>query len=208
MKLKTFTFLTLLSLFTSCSLVFVDRMEKLKPINEYSTENIKINSKKAIDAKITFINNETVNTKIQAIQNKNGSFDALLVTSYLAIYDRNGKRNFLKNTVIKKMVITDSNNYERIFINRENYPKSLHEQIYDGKVKWYIEYGTNPYDYRTTNTNYFVNEDGREIIVGQYNNMKKKLKQFTDSKPELAEQIDTMQINHKNILELLKKYEK
>ncbi|MDY3538147.1 hypothetical protein PG275_09060 [Riemerella anatipestifer] len=208
MKFKTFSSLILFSVFTSCSIGFATRVDQLKPIQDYSTDNISINSSKATDAIITFLNDETVNTKIQALRNLNGSMDPSTVTSYIAIYDKNGKRNFIRNSVIKKMIITDYKKNKRTFINRKNHPNSLQELIYDGKIKWFVEYGNNMYDHSTQIFNYFVNENDVEIRVAPLNNMKNKLKELTISKPELSERIDKMNIDKESILELLKEYEK
>lgn len=185
-----------------------EKIDQLKPINDYSTENISIHSSKATNAIITFINDETINTKIQALKNIDGSMDPSTVTSFIVIYDKNGKRNFIRNSVIKKMIITDYSKNNRTFINRKNYPNSLQELIYNGKIKWFIEYKTNMYDYSTQTINYFINENEQEIIITPLNNIKNKLKEITKSKPELSGQIETMNTDRESILELLKEYEK
>lgn len=208
MKIKILIILCNLFILTNCSIGFSSRMNQLKPIKEYSTENTTINSSKVVNAKVTFINGETVNTKIQALKNINGSLDPSTITSYIAIYDNKGKRNFIKNSVIRKMIIIDYNHKERTFVNRSDYPNSLQELIYDGKIKWFIEYGNNLYDYSVQTVNYFINENGKEVKVGQFNSLKNKLKEITISKPHLSTQIDKMEYDTNSIINILSEHEK
>ena len=134
---KNFYIITLGFILTSC---FVSNENSLKSVQDYSTENVNIKSNKVVDAEIIFVNGEKVKTKLQALKSVDGSLDEASITQYFAIYDKDGKRNFLTNKVVKEMRILDYANEERIFVNRSNYPNALQELVYDGRIKWYVEY--------------------------------------------------------------------
>lgn len=210
MKIKKLALLFLISLLTSCVTV-INKIEELKPIETYSTENINIEEKKTMDTEILFTNDKSVKTKLKGETNL---FDKTLLTEtsinkYFPILDYQGKKKFISYEIVKKMTFKDLKGNLRTFVNRGNKFHSLHEIIYDGKIKWFIEYYPQAYDQSVQVRNYFVNENNQEVIVGNFNSMKNKLKEITSTKPELISKIDTInKSDQKAIINLLKEYEK
>ena len=177
----------------------------LKPSQFYSTENVDIKSKKVVDAEITFVNGERVKTKLQALKTVFGDLDEASITQYFAIYDKNGKRNFLRNNVIKEMKVLDYANVERVFVNRLNHPNALQELVYNGKIKWYVEHTY--IGLKKREINYFVDDEGREIQWNNFN-FKKRFKDFIYSNPKITEDIENInQYDKSEIVKVLKKYE-
>ena len=97
---KNFYIITLGFILTSC---FVSNENSLKSVQDYSIENVNIKSNKVVDAEIIFVNGEKVKTKLQALKSVDGSLDEASITQYFAIYDKDGKRNFLTNKVVKEI---------------------------------------------------------------------------------------------------------
>lgn len=148
------------------------------------------------------MNGETVKTKLQASKHLNGKLDEASVSQYFAIYDKDGKRVFLRNKVVKNMRFLDYEGNERIFVNRDNHPKALQELVYDGKVKWYIEYtykGIGNIDV----FHFFIDEKGKEIKIYDLK-FDKKFKEFISSKFDIEK---VNKYNTLEIIEILKKYE-
>jgi|GEM_PF-2897 len=195
---KNFYIITLGFILTSC---FVSNENSLKSVQDYSTENVNIKSNKVVDAEIIFVNGEKVKTKLQALKSVDGSLDEASITQYFAIYDKNGKRNFLTNKVVKEMRILDYANEERIFVNRSNYPNALQELVYDGRIKWYVEYTFKGLGDKKI-VNYFVDEEARREVRWDQYDFRKKFKEFTNSNIEVLEDIEKVDKNNK--LEIIK----
>lgn len=210
MRIKKLLALVLMPLFVGCVTV-MKTIEELKPIETYSTENIIIDENKTMDAEILFINDKSVKTKLKGESNL---FDKTLLTEtsinkYFAILDNQAKKNYISYELVKKMIFKDLKGNLRTFVNRGNQFKSLHEVIYDGKIKWFVEYYPQAYDQSVQINNHFVNENNQVVIVGNFNSMKNKLIEFTISKPELITKIEnTEKFNKEAIIEILKEYEK
>ncbi|TRX32535.1 hypothetical protein [Flavobacterium restrictum] len=210
MKIQKLTVLILIPVFASCVMV-MNKIEELKPIENYSTENIVTDENKLMDAEILFINDKSVKTKLKAETNL---FDKTLlnensINKYFAILDNQAKKNYISYEIVKKMTFKDLKGNLRTFINRGDKFKSLHEVIYDGKIKWFVEYYPQAYDQSVQINNHFVNENNQVVIVGNFNSMRNKLKEITISKPELIDIIDkTDKFNYESIIEILKEYEK
>lgn len=131
--------------------------------------------------------------------------DEASITQYFAIYDKNGKRNFLRNNVIKEMKVLDYANVERVFVNRLNHPNALQELVYNGKIKWYVEHTY--VGLKKREINYFVDDKGREIQWNNFN-FKKRFKDFIYSNPKITEDIENInQYDKSEIVKVLKKYE-
>ncbi|AWG21260.1 hypothetical protein FFWV33_06790 [Flavobacterium faecale] len=209
MKIKNLLVLAVSPLFLSCVMV-MNKIEELKPIENYSTENIIIEDKKTMDVEILFINDKSVKTKLKGETNL---FDKTLlnetsINKYFAILDNEGKKNYISYELVKNMTFKDLKGNLRTFVNRGNMFKSLQEVIYDGKIKWFIEYYPQAYDQSVQVNNHFVNENNQTVVVGTFNNMKNKLKEITSSKPELINMIDeTEKFSTEAVIEILKKYE-
>lgn len=93
-------------------------------------------------------------------------------------------------------------------MNRGSEYKSLQENFYDGKIKWFREYYNNAYDRSVQIIDHFINEKNQEVNVGLFNSMKNKLKEITSSKPELSTKIDnTKKFDKETIIQILKDYE-
>ena len=179
----------------------------MKSVQDYSTENVNIKSNKVVDAEIIFVNGEKVKTKLQALKSVDGSLDEASITQYFAIYDKDGKRNFLTNKVVKEMRILDYANEERIFVNRSNYPNALQELVYDGRIKWYVEYTFKGLGDKKI-VNYFVDEEARREVRWDQYDFRKKFKEFTNSNIEVLEDIEKIDKNNKlEIIKILRKYE-
>ncbi len=193
---------------TSCVTVW-NQMSELKPIESYSTQNVVINEKNTMNAKITFINDETVDGKIRGQKNMfYGSLTETSINRFITIYDNTGKREYIHFQLLKEMTVKDYKGNERRFVNRGPEFQSLQELFYDGKIKWFREYYSNAYDGSVQTTDYFKNENGEEVQVGLFNSMKNKLKQITSSKPELASKIDNISgIDKESVIRILKEYE-
>ena len=192
---KNFYIITLGFILTSC---FVSNENSLKSVQDYSTENVNIKSNKV---------GEKVKTKLQALKSVDGSLDEASITQYFAIYDKNGKRNFLTNKVVKEMRILDYANEERIFVNRSNYPNALQELVYDGRIKWYVEYTFKGLGDKKI-VNYFVDEEARREVRWDQYDFRKKFKEFTNSNIEVLEDIEKVDKNNKlEIIKILRKYE-
>jgi len=201
---KNFYIITLGFILTSC---FVSNENSLKSVQDYSTENVNIKSNKVVDAEIIFVNGEKVKTKLQALKSVDGSLDEASITQYFAIYDKNGKRNFLTNKVVKEMRILDYANEERIFVNRSNYPNALQELVYDGRIKWYVEYTFKGLGDKKI-VNYFVDEEARREVRWDQYDFRKKFKEFTNSNIEVLEDIEKVDKNNKlEVIKILRKYE-
>ena len=210
MKIKKLSVLMLIPLFSSCVMV-MNKINELKPLETYSTENIIVEDKKAMDAEILFINDKSVKTKLRGQSNL---FDKTLlnettINKYFAILDKVAQKNYISYELVKKMTFTDLKGNLRTFVNRGNNFKSLHELIYAGKINWFAEYYPNAYDQSVQRTDHFINESGQVVKVGNFNSMKNKLKEITSSKPELSNMIDKIEkFNSETIIEILKEYEK
>jgi hypothetical protein len=209
MKIKFI--IALLSVFSLLSCVVVsNKIEELKPIENYSTLSTSIANPNAMDAEITFINDKKVNTRIKGEKNIfYGFLNETTINKYFAIYDNAGKKNYISYEIVKKMTFKDYKSNERVFINRGNRFNSLHEVLYDGKIKWYREFYSNPYDQSTVIIEHFVNENNLEVRVAPFSSIKNKLKEVTNSRPELKIKIENLsKIDNEKIIEILQAYEK
>lgn len=196
------------ALLSSCATPLTN-MEDLKAIENYSTQNTIVSDPNAMDAEITFVNNESVNTKIQGRKNIfYGTLTETSINQKFKMYDRAGKKHSVSHQLVQKMVLKDYEGKERTFIKRDAEDASLYEVVYDGKIKWFKEYYPHSYDASVQVTNHFVNEENATVQVGNFNSMKKKLKELTASKPELSVEIEKLSNpKEEDIIAVLKAYE-
>ncbi|MFP8893182.1 MULTISPECIES: hypothetical protein [Chryseobacterium] len=208
MKLKPIIILSSVLLLTSCVKVW-NQMSELKPLEEYSTQNANIQEKNVMDAKITFINDKTIDGKIRGQKNIiYGFLNETSINKFLQIYDKTGKKEYIYFQLLKEITIKDYNGNERRFVNRGSEYKSLQENFYDGKIKWFREYYNNAYDGSVQIKDHFINEKNQEVNVGTFNSMKNKLKEITSSKPELSSKIEnTSTFDKETVIRILKEYE-
>lgn len=198
------TFLILIAcVLNSCS-TFISDVEKLKPINNYSTEDVIIHSNKVVDAEITFVNNQSVKTKLQALKHINGGLDEASVSSIIVIYGKNAKRHFLRNKVIKSIKLIDYSGNNRFFVNRGEHLKALQELMYDGKFKWFIE-STYQGLGNIVQVHYIVDEQNNEYKLNSFKKFKTKLKEIVNHSEDLYLEIDNAN-NYSDIIKILSKY--
>lgn len=166
----------------------------------------KLNAQIEIDAKIVLMNNDTLKTKIDVY----ASIFALDNISALSI--NRVVRTIVNRSIVKlraedirQMSFTDLKGNKRLFVQKN---EVLQELMFNGKIKWFRNYGRNNYDGTTIINDLMVNEFGEIIEIGQLTmSRRKKIREITKHKPELTQMIDDMKINDENYFKVLKKYE-
>lgn len=106
---------------------------------------------------------------------------------------------------IKRIAFIDFRYNERIFVGFSN---SLHELLFDGKIKWYRIYSQGS-NYKIDHVDYMYNTELEEsFFLGVFNNRRKKLKEMTVLQPDLVPYIEEMRIEDQTLSFLVRKYEK
>lgn len=166
----------------------------------------KLNAQIEIDAKIVLMNNDTLKTKIDVYASifELDNISALSINRVVrTIVNRSIVK--LKAEDIRQMSFTDLKGNKRLFVQKN---EVLQELMFNGKIKWFRNYGRNSYDGTTIINDLMINEFGEIIEIGQLTmSRRKKIKEITKHKPQLIQIIDDMKINDENYLKVLKKYE-
>lgn len=172
--------------------------------------NIVFCQKNYSDAKLIYINNDTINCKIKINYNfldKKYLDDAAYFKGVTIVNEEGNTVEKLPAVYIKQVSFGDIFGIERVYLNNGVYFKQL---LFNGlKIKWFrimtVDLWNGP-----SFGDYLINENGRVITIESLR-VKKRLKEATISKPELASLIDSISIWVKNIdveiLKVLKKYE-
>ncbi|WP_426791455.1 hypothetical protein [Sphingobacterium sp. WOUb80] len=208
-------FLTVL--FTNCAtlrdraeeLKVHKRMEELKTFEEYVTADTEIKKKNVLAAEITFIDGRDLKTKIKAVKGViNNSLDERSINKSVAIYDYQGKEDYLSYTLIRQLTFTDYEGKKRIFVNKGDQFDSLLEIMYAGRIKWFREFYESPYNSFRNYYDIFVKESGEEINDKVAIKLKNKLIKATAEKPVLKEKIEqTNKLDDQTVIALLKEFE-
>lgn len=166
-------------------------------------------SQKYVDVVLTRTNDETINGKMRiftALFDKN-AVDIRSFIKAVVLIDDNGKKiERIKAVNIKELKYTDfKGNANTYFNDGSIYLKKL---VYVGsKIKWHREFSINAFDGSVSATEVFINENNEKVSVGLFNSLKKKLKEITKSKPELASEIENVNYSDESIMSIIKKYE-
>lgn len=174
------------------------------PKVEWYENNLPLRKDKKVYAQIIFKNGDTLKTYIKVaipFYESDGLSEVSLNTKVTAII--NGEKVKFRAEQIESLRLVDFYFRDRKFILMG---KVLVEVLFDGKIKWYKNY------YKRTNDqieafDLFLNEDtGQFVSLGLFNN-RKKLKEITITRADLVPFIESMDVDDKNIMKLLEKFE-
>jgi hypothetical protein len=171
--------------------------------------SIVFSQKNYSDAKLIYINNDTIDRKIGInynFLNKKYLDDAAYFKGVTIVNEYGNTVEKTPAIYIKQVSFVDIFGIERVYLNNGVYFKQL---LFNGsKIKWY----------RTMTYELFDGPKFKEYLIdneGKITNLelfyvKKRLKEATLSKPELVAEINKINIwkyGGKDILNILKKYE-
>lgn len=165
--------------------------------------------KQAIDVELTRNNDETINGKMRiftALFDKS-TIDIISFLDAVILVDDNGKKiERIKAINIKELKFTDFKGNANTYFNDSS--SRLKKLVYVGpKIKWHKEFSISAFDGSVSSTEVFINENNEKVSVGLFNSLKKKLKEITKSKSELASEIENVNYSDESIMSIIKKYE-
>lgn len=161
-----------------------------------------------IDMQLIKNDGTTINGKMRVfggLFNRNNIDIRSFLKTVIIVDDNNKKIESVKARDIKELSYTNLQGEPMKFLNNGVLMKL---EVYVGsKIKWYKHFRINAYDQSLRSIEVFIDEKGNEYEVGMFNSLKKKLKELTQSKPELASEIENVKYDHDSILHIIKKYE-
>lgn len=161
-----------------------------------------------IDMQLIKNDGTTINGKMRVfggLFNRNNIDIRSFLKTVIIVDDNNKKIESVKARDIKELSYTNLQGEPMKFLNNGVLMKL---EVYVGsKIKWYKHFRINAYDQSLRSIEVFIDEKGNEYGVGMFNSLKKKLKELTQSKPELASEIENVKYDHDSILHIIKKYE-
>lgn len=179
---------------------------KLVAKTDWTNGNPPLRQEKKVYAQIIFKNGDTLKTYIKVkipFYESDGLSEVSLNTKVTAIEGDNKIKYNAED--IQSLRIIDFYFRDRLFVSQH---KQLEELMFDGKIKWYRSYYKGVKDDVIRSHDYLFHQEMKILAnLGMLNNRRKKLKEITIAKPDLATFIDTMEIDDASILKLLKKFE-
>lgn len=167
-------------------------------------------SQKYLDATIINSENDTIHSKIK-VSGMLFNADNIDIRSFynsVILVDNNlNVTQKIKSKNLKELIFDDASGNKLTFVNKNGF---LDQLLFDGKkIKWFRSFTQNLYDGSLSSSDYMIKENGEVVKLGGLGSRrKKKLKEITQSKPELAEKIDKLETyNLLDMKELLLKYE-
>lgn len=180
-------------------------IKKSVPKLEWYGDNLPLRNEKKVYAQIIFKDGDTLNTYIKVIIPFN-EIDKLSEVSLNRTVTAviGGEKVKYGAEKIKSLRIADFYFRDRKFVLQS---KRLVEVMYDGKIKWYRDYIKSIKDDVIRSYDFLVNDEMNTLVnLGFFNN-RKKLKEITSSRPDLITFIDSMDVDDKNIMILMEKFE-
>jgi hypothetical protein len=171
--------------------------------------SIVFSQKNYSDAKLIYINNDTIDCKIGInynFLNKKYLDDTAYFRGVTIVNDEGNTIEKIPAIYIKQVRFTDIFNMERVYLNNGVLFKQLR---FNGvKLKWYRTMTEDLWN-GPSFQEYLIDNEGK-ITKLELLRIKKRLKEATLSKPELVAEINKINIwkyGDKDILNILKKYE-
>lgn len=187
-------------------------MKKFFLILLISICNLILAQKENIDAKIIFSDGRVSNAKIPfrtSIFHSNEIYENSITQKKIFLINADNKKEKHLFSEFKSIEFVDLKGKTRLF-ERPIEKFGLFELVNDGKnIKWYRDYTENAYDHSQDSYDIFIRNDGKYEFFNLFTNYKKKLKELTSDKKELADFIDNCNFfNNTNpcLQEVFKKY--
>lgn len=161
-----------------------------------------------IDVNIIKNDGTTIDGKMRVytgLFNKNYIDIRSFLRNVFIVDENNKKLERIKAKDIQELRYTSLQGEPVKFLN--NGPLMKLEVYVGSKIKWHRHFTINAYDQSIQGIEVFIDENGKEYQVGLFNSLKKKLKELTQSKPELVPEIEKVKHDHDSILSIIKKYE-
>lgn len=161
--------------------------------------------KKMVDVLLVNTKGDTIRSKMSIYPNlfsKSQVDERSFFKTVVLLDSLNNSKTKIKAKDISSLTFIDFKDQRRLYLNNGN---TLQRFMYDGQVKWYRTITQNLYDGSLMYHERFITESGESLNVTF--NLKKRLKELTKSKPELAAEIDQIRVDDEAILAILKKYE-
>lgn len=170
-----------------------------------------VKAQKILQAQIILNNNDTLNRdiKVKTTLFFPDNLYELSVNEKIVIIDSLKKKHTIYATEIKKMIFVDFMQRKRVFVGIfwDKYDRTLKELLHDGKIKWYRAYYPNLYDGSIKHLEIMINENNEKVTIDVLNSKRKKLKELTNTKPELKKVIEMNEMTDENILTILQLYD-
>ena len=179
----------------------------IKPVPQvdWTDGNVPLRNEKKVYAQIIFKNGDTLNTyiKVNIAFNRTDKLSEISLNKKVTAIIAEEKVKY-EAVEIKSLRFVDFFFRERKFVLNG---KELVEVMFDGKIKWYRNYYKG-YDDVVRSRNLFVSKDSNHIVdLGLFNKTRNILKDMTSSRPDLIPFIESMDVDDRNVIKLLKQFE-